>query len=118
MLDDDSRIVDQDVDLLELLRQRGNKVLDLLRVANVQFDRVHLDTITNFRLDLSSELVQCVDAARRHDKLQVLGRGARELQGSALSDAGGGAGNNDGLALEALCHCGGHGASDSGRLDG
>lgn len=83
----DSRIVDKDVNLPELLGQGGNKVAHFLWVADIQLDGKNLDTIADLLRDLRRDLLQCVDAARGKDQLQVLGRRTGELLGSALSNA-------------------------------
>lgn len=84
----DSRIVDKDINLPELLWQGGNKVADFLWVADIELNGKNLDTIANLLCDLRRDLLQCIDAARGEDQLQVLGRCPGELLGSALSNAG------------------------------
>lgn len=112
----DARVVHQDVNVLELRRQRRHKVLDLLGIADVQLDRQDLDAVTDLLLDVLRQLIQRLETPRRHDQLEVLGRGARKLLRGAAANARRCAGHDDRLAFEALCHCGSHCASEESRL--
>lgn len=114
----DSRIVDKHINLLELGGQRWNKVLDFLRVADIQLHGENLDALADLRLNFRRELIQRFKTARSHDDLEVVGRGARKLLGSALANTGRSTSDEDSLAFEALGHCGRHGSSDNHGLNG
>lgn len=72
-LGNDSRIVDKDIDLFELVWQGWNKVLDLLWVADIQLHGQNLDTVTDLLFDLRGDLLQGINAPRSQDQLEVLG---------------------------------------------
>lgn len=112
-----SRVVDQDVNLLELYWKTRNEALDFRRVANIQLDGQHFNAIANLLLYLLGKLVQRVDPSCRHDKFQVLGRSAGELLGSASTNSCRSSGHHDRLAFKALSHCCCHCASGDVRLD-
>ena len=60
-----------------------------------------------FLCDTGREFLQTVDSARCKDQFEILGSGACEFESCAASNAGGGAGDEDGLAFEAFRY-GGH----------
>lgn len=84
---DQPRVVHQDVDILELGGERGDQGRNLLRVGDVELDGQHLDTRAHFFLDLTSHLLQGVDAAGRQDDLEVVRARAGELLGDTAPDA-------------------------------
>lgn len=111
------RIVDQDINIAPLLGQVVNKAADGSTVANVELHRQDLDLVGTELLDkLVGNLAESIDTASRQNQAQATSGRSRacKLEGSAAADAGGGAGNDDGLAGEALSD-GGHCAKGAGR---
>lgn len=109
------RTVDEDSNILKVLGQLAHKGAHLIGLADVELQRVDLDAITDLLGDLSSNLLDGVDAAGGEDDAQVLGAGVGELKGARLADARRGAGDEDGLAGEALAGSGGDGGRHGSR---
>ena len=76
---DSLRIVNQDVNVLELDRQRAYQVVDLDRIGNIQLEWQDLDAITNFIFDLLLHLFQGINPPRGENQLEALGRSSGEF---------------------------------------
>lgn len=104
------RIVDENVNVFEIFRQLADKGAHLVGLADVELQREKLDAVADLLGDLGGNLLERVDAACGQDDAQVvLRRGEGEFERARLADAGGGAGDEDGLAGEALAGAGGDG---------
>lgn len=115
---DAAGIVDENVDILVLVRQLAHKGAHLVGLADVELQRQDLDTVADLPGDVGSNLLDGVETAGGEDQTQVMRLREGKLEGAGLADAGGGAGDEDGLAGETLAGGGGddlrsgrHGAS-------
>lgn len=101
------RIVDENVDILKLVRQLAHKGAHLVGLADVELQRQDLDAVADLLGDGGGNLLDDVEAARGEDQAQVVRLREGELEGARLADAGRGTGDEDGFAGEALAGAGG-----------
>ena len=100
---DEASIVHQDVDILEVVWQLGDKAGNLVRLADIELDWVDVHAASK-AADFAGDFMERVNATGGDDELQVVGLGAGKLEGDASPNARAGACDDDGLALEPLGH--------------
>lgn len=110
------RVVHEHIDFLELGGQLADELPDLLHVTDVELDDVDLDALRD-ALNLLLDFVQRLLAARRQDKLQVVGLRARKLQRGALPDSRTRTCHQDRLAGKALGLAGAHSGEVVGEVE-
>ncbi|KAI6776905.1 hypothetical protein HG530_000850 [Fusarium avenaceum] len=113
------RIVDENVDVPPLLGQIVHDAFNLDGVAHIKLKRQNLDTITDLALDLLREFLERISTTCCEDQTKViLGRCPGKLQSRGASDAGGGAGDKDGLAGKTFGSGRSHGATSEESTKG
>lgn len=73
------RVVDQDIDFLEVRGQVADKGRDLFWFADIEPHGVDFDAVTDLLLDLLGQLLERFEATRSHNEFEVLGRRPREF---------------------------------------
>ena len=73
-----SRIVDQDINLLELLRQAPHETADLLWLAHIQLHGQYFNILRDVA-DFLCNSLQCVYPPRRQDEFKIIRACTREL---------------------------------------
>lgn len=111
------RIVHKHVDVPPFLWQRPDETPDLVGVADIELHRQDLDALS-LLLNLVSELTKGVDTTSSEDETEVASRTgcACKLERGGTTDAGRGAGDEDGLAGQAGRGGGRRHAADAGEV--